>query len=225
MNGQLLLPPEIMELLFLWVFPLMAMIGWTLLIIMALLYPKQAKRLGKLNRRKIVAVVSDDSGMADVWTGNPFLGKFIDFGKNIVALIPTVPKDNPKAGMSELVNKRYILRGVGKPIYFIHQMLAVAANPEVVANLSFDLSDEEKGKLKKKLKKKKLSIGFAYRLDDLKDAINENISFELIEGLIEWAERRGLLKSKFGWGQAAIPIMTIMICLFFAIVILKYAMG
>jgi len=182
-------PDQTTMILFMWVFPILAVIFCALFFIWLILTPKPARTLFKARfSKKIPLIVCGEEGLISIKLGKPLPQGILEINKDTYILIPRrrhadKVEENP---YEDLISKRHIFEGLNKPGYFVYHGKAVAVNPEVLANLEFS---EEKGETLKPVTDAK--VRFATLLDPrrLKEHLPKMVTDSQIMA-IAWVNRR-----------------------------------
>lgn len=195
------LPPELLYVLMVWVFPLVAIFSTGLLIIGDMMTPPQSRviRAAKMpwNRGKVIVEDIDESGQVEFLLMTPTSEGILKNPTHTeYRFTPTDVKDPALSSHNVLLRKRAILNG--KPLYHSLRGSNIAAPPQLAALL--EMADEARRDLKGEEER-----GKVYSVEELSKLTDDELAKTATEiGLnMEKADRPTLIAAIMGRQEIA----------------------
>jgi len=219
-------PDATIMILFMWVFPILAVVMTFTFFIWLILTPKPARTLFKARfSKKIPLIVCGEEGLATIKLGKPHPQGILEIDKDTYVLIPRRQysekmEENPYV---DLISKRHIFDGLNKPFYLVYRGKAAAVNPDVLAN--FEFSEGKSGEMLTAVAAAK--VKFATLLDPrrLKEHLSKMFTDSQISAIARVNRRYGQKQVETKTMKMAISLSTIIIIVVIIFIVYRLFLG
>jgi len=214
---------DILYLVWMWLLPALAVM-WSVLVpvVWFFIVPKISKRLmwARFKNANIIAM-ADDSGYVDLMVTTKNLPEGLHHVEKrgwfyqCRAMQTEKPKDENTKLIEQIVTRKYILKDLGKPIWFCYAGKATLFNPQSLALLEGD-SQEKVASSTKKVK--------ILDLKNLASVIDQMVTPSQSDALATYSEMIGMEKKGHEYGKLIIGGALIIGLVILGIVAISYLM-